>query len=166
MWLASILQQLYFVSCKDRKDSCAVFENGSETGQEWPSPRSFKFFAFRGLPTSMSRWLPGAGHCCHSGIQVGGFGGGLEIGRERQDKDVGVWVPAHSACWHLPSGLWASCQSSACSQFWLPHSLRIMLFTAPPPLSLLGAGCSTFAMPPPGANSSSVTVILPSKRQS
>lgn len=52
MWLASILQQLYFISWKERRDSCAVFRNGSETCQEWPSPRSFKFFAFRGLPTS------------------------------------------------------------------------------------------------------------------
>lgn len=52
MWLASILQQLYFISWKERRDSCAVFGNGSETCQEWPSPRSFKFFAFRELPTS------------------------------------------------------------------------------------------------------------------
>lgn len=68
--------------------------------------------------------LPGGGHHCYSGIHVGGFGGGLEIGSERQDKDVGVWVLAHRACWLLLSGLWTSCQSSACSQFWLPHSLR------------------------------------------
>lgn len=33
-------------------------------------------------------------------------------------------MPVHSACWHLPSRLWASCQSSACSQSWLPLTLR------------------------------------------
>lgn len=52
MWLASILQQLYFISWKERRDSCAIFGNGSETCQEWPSPRSFKVFVFRRLPTS------------------------------------------------------------------------------------------------------------------
>lgn len=41
----------------------------------------------------------------------------------------------------------------------------IVLFT-PPPFPLLGAGCSTFAMPAPGANSSSVSVLQQSTRQS
>lgn len=74
----------------------------------------------------MSRWLPCGGHCCHSGIQVEGFGRGLGDGRERQGKDIGVQGLAQSACWHLTSGLWASCQSSDCSQSWLPHSFRNM----------------------------------------
>lgn len=53
MWLVSILQQLYFISWEDRRDSDAALGNWSgRKMKEWPSPRSLKFYVCRGLPTS------------------------------------------------------------------------------------------------------------------
>lgn len=164
MGLAIILQQLYFISWKDRKDSCAVFGNESETGQEWLSPRSFKCFVFRGLPTS---------HCLVEAItatqefmwealeedwRLGGRGRTRMLGCECLHTGpagfcpLGYGHPARAVPAH----------SSGCL---IPSGTGIMLFTAPA-LPLLGAGCSTFAVPAPGANSSSVTVLLQSTRQS
>lgn len=105
MWLASILQQLYFISWKDRKDSCAVFGNESETGQEWPSPKSFKFFVFRGLPTShvkVTAWW-------RSSLPLRNSGGRLwrRIGDWEGEAGQGCW--GVSACTRglLASARWA-----------------------------------------------------------
>lgn len=124
MWLASILQQLYSISWKDGRNSGAVVGNRSETSG-MAFTKVFQVFCIQRAPH-----IPCHGDCPLEAITATqefrweALEEDLEIVRERQDKDVGVWVLVHSTCWHLPSGLWASCQSSSCSQSWLPHTLR------------------------------------------
>lgn len=105
MWLASILQQLHFISWKGRRDSCAVFGNGSETCEEWPSPRSFKFFVVKGLPISHVKvtalWRPL--------LPLRNSGGRLWKRTWRWEREAGQGCWGASACTEclLASALWA-----------------------------------------------------------
>lgn len=82
------------------------------------------FFYSEGSPHPMSRQLPRGGHCCHSEIQVGGFGGGL--GDWEGEAGQGCWgVSACTQCLLAPA-LWAvGILSEHCLlTFLAPHSLR------------------------------------------
>lgn len=168
MWLASILQQLHFISWKGRRDSCAVFGSGSETCQEWPSPRSFKFFCSQRAP-----YIPCQGDCPVEAIAATqefrwkALEEDLEMGERGRARILGCKclhrVPA--GIWPLGSGHPARAVTAHSPGCLIPSGIWIMLFT-PPPLLLLGAGCSTFAVPAPGTSSSYVSVLLQSPRQS
>lgn len=85
-----------------------------ERCQEWPSPRSFKFYVCRGLPASHVK----ATALWRSSLPLRNSGGKLwrrnwRLSGRGRTGTLGCLAPAHSACWLLPPRLWASYQSGA-----------------------------------------------------
>lgn len=96
-----------------------------ERCQEWPSPRSFKFYICRGLLTSCVK----ATAPWRSSLPLRNSGGRLwrrnwRLSGRGRTLMPGCLAPAHSVCWCLPPGLWASTRAVPRSPSWLLHALR------------------------------------------
>lgn len=99
MWLASILQELYFIRWKERRDSDAAFGNGS--GRNVRNGLHHKLLSFMSLCMQRAPCISCQGESPVEVVAVteelrqDAWEEELEIGSERQDEDAGAKHAKH-----------------------------------------------------------------------